>query len=276
VNSEPSVLVTGASTGIGRATALHLADLGMKVYAGVRRDEDAADLEQQGPVIAVRLDVTSSADVDDIAQRIEADGGLDGLVNNAGVYLGGALELMRDDEIESTFAVNVVGLLRVTRACLPMLRERRGRIVNVSSISGLVALPGVSVYAGSKHAVEAISDALRVELSTFGVRVIAVEPGSIDTAIWSKGARRDQASSSQSDAALRALYSPLQHLLEKLNRNPRGIPPTAVATVIGDALTARNPDNRYLVGTDARSLALLRYLPEGLRDRLIGTRVWRD
>jgi len=276
VNSETSVLVTGASTGIGRATALHLADLGMKVYAGVRRDEDAADLEQQGPVIAVRLDVTSSADVDDIAQRIEADGGLDGLVNNAGVYLGGALELMRDDEIESTFAVNVVGLLRVTRACLPMLRERRGRIVNVSSISGLVALPGVSVYAGSKHAVEAISDALRVELSTFGVRVIAVEPGSIDTAIWSKGARRDQASSSQSDAALRALYSPLQHLLEKLNRNPRGIPPTAVATVIGDALTARNPDNRYLVGTDARSLALLRYLPEGLRDRLIGTRVWRD
>jgi len=276
VNSETSVLVTGASTGIGRATALHLADLGMKVYAGVRRDEDAADLEQQGPVIAVRLDVTSSADVDDIAQRIEADGGLDGLVNNAGVYLGGALELMRDDEIESTFAVNVVGLLRVTRACLPMLRERRGRIVNVSSISGLVALPGVSVYAGSKHAVEAISDALRVELSTFGVRVIAVEPGSIDTAIWSKGARRDQASSSHSDAALRELYSPLQHLLEKLNRNPRGIPPTAVATVIGDALTARNPDNRYLVGTDARSLALLRYLPEGLRDRLIGTRVWRD
>ena len=123
---------------------------------------------------------------------------------------------------------------------------------------------------------QAISDALRVELSTFGVRVIAVEPGSIDTEIWSKGARRDQASSSQSDAALRELYSPLQRLLEKLNRNPRGISPTAVATVIGDALTARNPHNRYLVGTDARSLALLRYLPEGLRDRLIGTRVWRD
>ncbi len=273
---ERSVLVTGASTGIGRATALHLADLGFKVYAGVRRDEDATDLEHQGPLTAVRLDVTSAAEVDDIAQRIEADGGLYGLVNNAGVYLGGALELMSDDEIESTFAVNVVGLLRVTRACLPMLRERRGRIVNVSSISGLVALPGVSVYAGSKHAVEAISDALRVELSTFGVRVIAVEPGSIDTEIWTKGAQRDERHRPSSDAALRALYSPLQHLLEKLNRNPRGIPPTAVATVIGDALTARNPDNRYLVGTDARSLALLRYLPEGLRDRLIGTRVWRD
>jgi len=276
VEPERSVLVTGASTGIGRATALHLAELGFKVYAGVRRDEDATDLEHQGPLTAVRLDVTSAAEVTDIARRIEAEGGLYGLVNNAGVYLGGALELMSDAEIESTFAVNVVGLLRVTRACLPMLRERRGRIVNVSSISGLVALPGVSVYAGSKHAVEAISDALRVELSTFGVRVIAVEPGSIDTEIWTKGAQRDEASSTQQDAALRALYKPLQRLLEKLNRNPRGIPPTAVASVIGDALTARNPDNRYLVGTDARSLALLRYLPEGLRDRLIGTRVWRD
>jgi len=276
VEPERSVLVTGASTGIGRATALHLAELGFKVYAGVRRDEDATDLEHQGPLTAVRLDVTSAAEVTDIARRIEAEGGLYGLVNNAGVYLGGALELMSDAEIESTFAVNVVGLLRVTRACLPMLRERRGRIVNVSSISGLVALPGVSVYAGSKHAVEAISDALRVELSTFGVRVIAVEPGSIDTEIWTKGAQRDEASSTQQDAALRALYKPLQRLLEKLNRNPRGIPPTAVASVIGDALTARNPDNRYLVGTDARSLALLRYLPEGLRDRLIGKRVWRD
>ncbi len=276
MDPERSVLVTGASTGIGRATALHLAELGFKVYAGVRRDEDATDLEHQGPLTAVRLDVTSAVEVTDIVHRIEAEGGLYGLVNNAGVYLGGALELMSDTEIESTFAVNVIGLLRVTRACLPMLRERRGRIVNVSSISGLVALPGVSVYAGSKHAVEAISDALRVELSTFGVRVIAVEPGSIDTEIWTKGARRDKASSSQQDAALRALYSPLQRLLEKLNRNPRGIPPTTVATVIGDALTARNPDNRYLVGSDARSLALLRYLPEGLRDRLIGTRVWRD
>lgn len=194
---ERSVLVTGASTGIGRATALHLAGLGFKVYAGIRRDEDATDLEHQAPLTAVRLDVTSALEVNDIAQRIEAEGGLYGLVNNAGVYLGGALELMSDAEIESTFAVNVVGLLRVTRACLPMLREVRGRIVNVSSISGLVALPGVSVYAGSKHAVEAISDALRVELSTFGVRVIAVEPGSIDTEIWTKGARRDKASSSQ-------------------------------------------------------------------------------
>lgn len=272
---EKPVLVTGASSGIGRATALHLAGMGMKVYAGVRRDEDAAALEDQGPVTAVRLDVTSAAEVEAVTGEIAAGGGLYGLVNNAGVYLGGALELMSDEEIESTFAVNVVGLLRVTRACLPMLRRERGRIVNVSSISGLVALPGVSVYAGSKHAVEAISDSLRVELSPFGMRVIAVEPGSIDTEIWRKGASRDRAIMGERDGALREAYEPLQRLLEKLNQNPRGIPPQAVAEVVGEALTARDPDNRYLVGLDARSLALTRYLPEGLRDRMIRKKVWR-
>lgn len=275
MDPEKSVLVTGASSGIGRAAALHLADLGMKVYAGVRREEDARALEADGPVTAVRLDVTSADEVAAVTGRIEAEGGLNGLVNNAGVYLGGALELMSDEEIESTFAVNVVGLLRVTRACLPMLRQGSGRIVNVSSISGLVALPGVSVYAGSKHAVEAISDSLRVELSPFGIRVIAVEPGSIDTEIWRKGVSRDQAARTRGDAGLRKLYEPLQRLLEKLNENPRGIPPEAVAEVVGEALTAPDPDNRYLVGTDARSLALTRYLPEGLRDRLIRKKVWR-
>jgi len=275
LKSNKAVLVTGASTGIGSATALYLAERGMRVYAGVRRTKDGEALEEQGAVIPVRLDVTSAAEIAAVTSQIADEGGLWGLVNNAGVYLGGALELMTDAEIEKSFAVNVVGLLRITRACLPMLRESRGRIVNISSISGLVALPGVSVYAGSKFAVEAISDSLRVELSPFGVRVVAIEPGSIDTEIWRKGAQRDRQAGGSEEAALRKLYAPLQRLLEKLNRDPRGIPAISVAEIIARALAADEPDHRYLVGADARSLALLRYLPDGIRDRLIRKKVWR-
>ena len=275
MKTAKAVLVTGASTGIGSATALLLAERGMRVYAGVRRAEDGEALEQQGAVIPVRLDVTSAADIATVTAQIADEGGLWSLVNNAGIYLGGALELMTDAEIESSFAVNVVGLLRITRACLPMLRESQGRIVNISSISGLVAMPGVSVYAGSKFAVEAISDSLRVELSPFGVRVVAIEPGSIDTEIWRKGAERDQQTGTSAEAGLRRLYAPLQGLLEKLNRDPRGIPAAGVAEIVAKALAADDPDHRYLVGADARSLALLRYLPEGIRDRLIKKKVWR-
>jgi NAD(P)-dependent dehydrogenase (short-subunit alcohol dehydrogenase family) len=274
VSQTRSCLVTGASTGIGRAVALELADRGLTVYGGVRSDADAAALEAMGPVTALRLDVTDGAEVDSALARIGADGPLYGLVNNAGVYFGGALELMTDEEIERTFAVNVTGLLRVTRACLPMLRETAGRIVNVSSISGLVALPGVSVYAGSKHAVEAITDSLRVELHPFGIKVIAVEPGSIDTEIWRKAGARDAARGSRNEELLE-LYEPLQSLLEALNRNPQGIPARRVAEVVCRALLDASPDKRYLVGTDAKALSWLRLLPDALRDRLIRERLRR-
>ena len=271
-----NVLVTGASTGIGRSIALLLAERGMTVFAGVRKDEDAEELTETaaGDLRPLRLDVTSAADVGEVVDEIAAAGGLKALVNNAGVYMGGPLELMSDEEIDATFEVNVLGLLKLTRACLPMLRESLGRIVNISSISGLVALPGVSVYAGSKHAVEAITDSLRVELSPFGVKVVAVEPGSIQTEIWRKGAERDQDRLSNS-VDLRELYEPLVRLLEKLNQNPRGIPPERVAEVVHKAITATDPDNRYIVGADAKSLSLLRWLPDSLRDGAIKRRVWR-
>ncbi len=272
-----SVLVTGASTGIGRSTALMLSERGLTVYAGVRKTRDEADLAEAavGDLRPVRLDVTRPEDITATVCRIEDDGGLGALVNNAGLYFGGPLELMSEEEIRATYDVNVLGLVLLTRACLPMLRESGGRIVNISSISGLVALPGVSVYAGSKFAVEAITESLRVELSPFGIRVIAVEPGSIQTEIWTKGAERDEGRRSES-ASLRKLYAPLVALLEKLNRDPRGIPPERVAEVVLKALTDESPNNRYLVGTDARSLAVLRWLPDALRDSIIKSKVWRD
>jgi NAD(P)-dependent dehydrogenase (short-subunit alcohol dehydrogenase family) len=272
-----SVLVTGASSGIGRATALLLSEAGMVVYAGVRKTTDGESLESSasGDLRPLILDVTSPTDVETAIARIREDGGLSGLVNNAGLYMGGPLELMTDEEIEATYAVNVTGLLRMTRACLPLLRDSGGRIVNISSISGLVALPGVSVYAGSKHAVEAITDSLRVELGVLGLRVIAVEPGSIETEIWRKGAERDE-QRSHHDRQLRQVYEPILTLLEKLNRNPRGIPAERVAEVVKRALTSDDPKNRYAVGADAKSLSILRWLPDPIRDGMIRRKVWRD
>lgn len=275
-----SVLITGCSTGLGRSTALMLAASGWRVFAGVRKPADAKSLraEAEGDLVPLQFDV---AKPDSLAKAVDelrkATGGkLHGLVNNAGVYLGGPLELMKREEIELTFAVNVTGLLAVTQACLPLLRAAEGRIVNISSISGLIAMPGVSVYAGSKHAVEAITDSLRVELHPFGVKVVAVEPGGIKTPIWEKGAQRDQAAADEADTAeLRKAYAPLLKLLHKLNAKPGGLPPDAVAKVVIEALESDRPKNRYLVGKDAKSLALLRRLPDALRDRAIIGKVWR-
>ena len=275
-----NVLITGCSTGLGRSTALMLAASGWRVFAGVRKTADAKSLqaEAEGELVPLQFDV---AKPDSLAQAIETlrketGGELHGLINNAGVYLGGPLELMKPEEIELTFAVNVTGLLAVTRSCLPMLRAAEGRIVNVSSISGLIAMPGVSVYAGSKHAVEAITDALRIELHPFGVKVVAVEPGGIKTPIWDKGAKRDQeAADDAATAELRKAYAPLLKLLHKLNAKPGGLPPEDVAKVVIEALESDRPKNRYLVGKDAKSLALLRRLPDALRDRAIIGKVWR-
>ena len=273
------VLVTGSSTGIGRSTALHLAGRGWHVFAGVRKQADADSLsaEAGGALEPLLLDV---AQEDSIAAALEhirgaGDGTLDALVNNAGVYIGGPLELMEPNQVHQTMAVNVTGLLLLTRACLPLLRASQGRIVNISSISGLIAMPGVSVYAASKHAVEAITDSLRVELSPFGIKVVAVEPGGVKTPIWDKGAQRDEAArENAAKTKLRELYAPLVKLLEKLNAKPGGLPPEALAEVVTEALEASDPKNRYLVGKDAKALKLLTRLPDGLRDRAIAAKIW--
>lgn len=277
---KQNVLVTGASTGLGRSMALRLSASGWRVFAGVRKAADARSVaaEAEGELVPVMLDVAKldsvTAGIEEIAAT--TGGKLHGLINNAGVYLGGPLELMEPGEIKQTFAVNVTGLLFVTRACLPMLRAAQGRIINISSISGLIAMPGVSVYAASKYGVEAITDSLRVELRPFGIKVIAVEPGGIKTPLWEKGARRDAAMPDDADtAAIRKLYEPLVKLLQKLNARPGGLPPEAVAKVAIDALESRRPKHRYLVGADAKSLSLLGRLPDSLRDRAIAAKVWR-
>lgn len=275
-----NVLVTGTSTGIGHSTALELARRGWRVFAGVRKEADGEALkrEAEGEVHIVLLDVADESSIDSAATLLaeQTGGELHGLVNNAGVYLGGPLELMHPAEIRKTLDVNVTGLLLLTRACLPLLRAAEGRIVNISSISGLIAMPGVSVYAASKHAVEAVTDALRVELQPFGIKVVAVEPGGVKTPIWDKGAKRDAAArEDRGTAETRALYAPIVRLLEKLNAKPGGLPPEALAEVVTEALESAKPKNRYLVGKDAKALKMLTRLPDGLRDKAIAAKIWR-
>jgi NAD(P)-dependent dehydrogenase (short-subunit alcohol dehydrogenase family) len=275
-----SVLITGTSSGIGRKSALSLAASGWRVFAGVRKAADGKSLmaEAEGEIIPLMLDVARQDSVSSGIERLasETGGELHGLVNNAGVYLPGPLELVSPAEIEQSIAVNLTGLLFVTRACMPLLRAARGRIVNISSISGLIALPGISVYAGTKHAVEAITKSLRVELLPFGIKVIAIEPGAVETPLWAKGATRD-AKLAQDPAGqeIRELYAPLVKLLQKLNAQPVGVTPETVARTVARALESSRPKDHYLIGKDARMLALLERLPDALRDRAIARVTWR-
>lgn len=259
----PAVLVTGASSGIGEATARRLSRGGWRVLAGVRREEDAERLREQGlePVI---LDVTDGEHV----ARLDVGDELAGLVNNAGVALAAPLEFVPIDELRRQLEINVIGQVAVTQRCLPALRRGRGRVVLVGSIAGKSALPFLGPYAASKFALEAIADSLRVELARWGMHVSIVEPGSIKTPIWTKGAERAQAlRTPQVDELYGAAIEKFRKIA--LQRGLNGIDADEVAKVVEHALTASRPKPRYLVGRDARTRARLQWLPTRLRDRMI-------
>ena len=262
-------LVTGASTGIGRATALHLASLGYEVLAGVRRAPDAPQGTE--PLL---LDVTSEHDVNAAAHRIGDT--LDALVNNAGIAITGPVEVIPVEEWRRQMDVNLLGQVAVTRALIPALLQARGRIVNMSSIGGRVAGPLFGPYAASKFALEAMTDALRREIEPHGVRVVSVEPGGIATPIWGKGLEAaGSAMSGMSDGA-RARYSPVIAAVSKQARRQaeHGLPPEDVAAVVGRALTAPRPRTRYVVGREARVQAMLaRVLPDRAFDALVARRL---
>jgi NAD(P)-dependent dehydrogenase (short-subunit alcohol dehydrogenase family) len=243
-------LVTGASSGIGQACAARLARNGWRVLAGVRREGTAPQGTEE-----VILDVTDPP-------QLQLDR-LDGLVNNAGVAVAGPLEFLPAEELRRQLEVNVVGQLRMVQLVLPALREAQGRIVNIGSISGRSALPFLGAYAMSKFALEAMTDALRVELRPWGVRVAIVEPGTIKTPMWTRE-RPDPP-----PEALTLYGERLAAFREfALKRSAGGAPPEAVAKVVEQALTADRPSARYLVGRDARLRAGVERLPNRIRDRV--------
>jgi NAD(P)-dependent dehydrogenase (short-subunit alcohol dehydrogenase family) len=266
-----TVLVTGASSGIGEAAALHLRELGFDAVAAVRKDEDARRLAARG-LRTLKIDVT---DVDSIAAARDelGDGPLAGLVNNAGIAVAAPLEFLPLDQLRHQLEVNLIGQLAVTQRFLPALRAARGRIVNVSSIGGRVALPLVGAYHASKFALEAISDTLRRELLSQGVDVIVIEPGGVKTPIWRKGDELAAELTADLSPEGRRLYGNLIAGIRKQTTKiatETGIEPRVVAEAIGHALTAKRPRARYLVGRDAKVRApAAAVLPDRLMDRIV-------
>jgi NAD(P)-dependent dehydrogenase (short-subunit alcohol dehydrogenase family) len=273
-----TVLITGASSGIGRATALRLAASGWRVLAGVRDATAGERLVAEAPagrLTALILDVTDPAQIERARLAVEQpaaggpEGALDALINNAGIGIGGPLELLSTEDLRRQFEVNVFGQLAVTRELLPALRRAAGRVVFVSSIGGRVAMAFTAPYAASKHAIEAFADALRVELHTSGVQVALIEPGSVATPIWDKS--RAEAAGLSIPPSLAAQYGHVPAALDRVLRDTarRGVPPEQVAETIERALGAPRMRARYVVGRDARAMLLAkRLLPAHAFDRL--------
>lgn len=274
---EGTIVITGASSGIGAACARYLDELGFTVWAGVRTKEDGDALVRlaSARLRVLMLDVTDPASVAAAGRTLtEAipEAGLAGLVNNAGISVAGPLELLPLADVRMQFEVNAIGALAVTQTLLPLLRRARGRIVNISSIAGLAATPFLGAYCGSKFALEAMSDALRLELAPWGIAVSLVEPGAIQSQIWQRAAMSATRTLRGVAPESLALYEqPLARMQEVMAAAAaRAIPAEAVARVVARALTASGPRPRYLVGKDARFRAALKWLlPDRVQDRLL-------
>ena len=270
------VLITGCSTGIGRATALHLDNRGFRVFAGVRKQEDGEKLaaDASGGLIPLIVDVADDDSVAACARQlsVECPGGLAGLVNNAGISVYGPMETVPIDELRRQLEVNVVGQVAMTQANLPLLRKAKGRIVFISSVAGRThSMPFFGPYAASKWAIEAIGDALRVELAAWGIKVAIIEPGAIESAIWAKGFEEFDEVVERMSSETRPTYEPAMKqglkIFQMLVRHGR--PGTVVAKKIEHALTARRPRTRYVIGPDARFQVSGNFMPDRLRDKVM-------
>src|SRR5215203_823326 len=270
-----SVLVTGASTGIGRATALRLDADGWRVFAGTRDPADGESLRAAASdrLLPVTLDVTEPEQIAAAAELIgrEAEGGLGGLVNNADVAIPGPLETIPLEDFRRQIEVNLTAYVAVAQAMLPSIRRAEGRLVFLSSIGGRVAFPFGGPYHASKFATEAIGDVFRQELRPWGIKVAIIEPGSIDTPIWDRGQRKSaeiEAKAPRTNLLYGAAIEKFRKVIE--DTAERGIPPEKVANAIAHALESNRPKSRYLVGLDAKVQARLKPLiPTSLFDKIV-------
>jgi NAD(P)-dependent dehydrogenase (short-subunit alcohol dehydrogenase family) len=272
-----AVLVTGSSSGIGQACVLRLDRLGFRVFAAVRREADGQALASKAsPALTpVICDVTDAAAITAARQAVEAavgEAGLAGLVNNAGIAIAGPLEILPLEEFRRQLEVNVTGQLAVTQAFLPLLRRARGRIVMMGSISGRLATPFIGAYSLSKFALEAMTDALRLELAAWGIEVSIIEPGSIATPIWEKSRKHSGEIARGIAPGRRELYHRHYEAMRAAAQQAAdsGIAAAEVARVVEHALVAAKPKTRYLVGKDARLRGrLAKFIPDRLLDRMV-------
>ncbi|KAG2495016.1 hypothetical protein HYH03_006949 [Edaphochlamys debaryana] len=298
-----AVLITGTSTGIGKTTALYLARKGWQVFAGVRRSADgealvaeaeAMDADEEGDVpyepgcvVPLQLDVTNSASTAGAVGMLKAklgDRNLSGLVNNAGKGVFLPLEIMPPDVFDDVMAVNVTGVVRVTQAALPLLRKSRpdqqpGRIVNIGSYAGSIALPLFGAYAASKFALEALSDTMRYELGPrWGIRTSLIKASGVRTPIWDKslGASR-QFMAVLEEPALQPYNSMCEEIMDLAQQaDENGISPEEVAETVAHALSSPSPQTRYLIGNGAwLQMTARRLLPDWVWDKLLLTKLRR-
>lgn len=277
IDDVKTVLVTGASTGIGAACALHLDRLGFLVFAGVRKERDGEALKERSShrLFPVLLDVTDDASIKNVREILSAhvgNHGLYGLVNNAGIAVAAPLEAVPIPDLRRQLEVNVIGQVAVIQAFLPLIRRARGRIINMGSIAGRAAMPLMGPYAASKFALEAITDALRLEVQQWGIQVSIIEPGAIATPIWEKSGKQAAALEASTRSELLELYRELVIGVKKVvtRAAERAIPAENVACVVETALTEAKPKTRYLVGTDAKLRALMvKLLPDRLSDKVL-------
>lgn len=272
-----SFVITGASTGIGRSAALQLDRLGHRVFAGVRRagDGDALRASASARLTPIALDVGHADQIASAARAVEealAGAPLDGLVNNAGIALGGPLEFVDIAVLRHQLEVNVVGLVAITQALLPLVRRGPGRIVNLGSMGGRVALPFMGPYCASKFAVEAVTDALRMELGPWGIQVSVVEPSPVQSAIWDKAQAQYRELMAALPARAHELYGPyFDRVMRGVADSVRSaVPTSATDRAIEHALLAPRPRTRYVVGPAARLAVAMRWLlPDRLLDRAL-------
>jgi NAD(P)-dependent dehydrogenase (short-subunit alcohol dehydrogenase family) len=279
-----TIVITGASTGIGEACALYLDSRGFKVLAGVRKSEDGDRLREaaSNDLTPILIDVTrchSIAVASEEVHRQVGETGLHGLVNNAGVSVNAPLEFLSLDDLRMQLEVNLIGQVAVTQALLPLLRRAKGRVVNVGSISGRVASPMFGPYCMSKFGLSAFSDSLRRELRPWGIKVSLVEPGAVATPIWQKSFNRFEDTVKKLPERAHELYGPSMAALRKAaeDMSDAAIPVEEVTKVVASALTVANPRTRYLVGPDAKLMARISWLlPDKILDWLLLKRLGLD
>ena len=265
MNNQPSVLVTGASTGIGLAISQYLASKGMHVFAGARKQKALENLAKNPNVTPLKLDVTNIEDIKQAKKIIEEKAaGLFGLVNNAGIGNGGPLMDVSVEDLRAQFEVNLFGVHQITQAVFPLLLKAKGRIVMMSSDSGFFATPFFGPYCSSKFALEGYADSLRREITPYGVKVIIIEPGRVTTPIWDKGEKYlNKYADSLFAVEARAIG---EYAIRK--GKTTGLAPLEVAKTVYQVLTIPNPKLRYIVARNKFEYQMMKLLPASYVDKL--------
>lgn len=268
-----SILITGTSTGIGKACALLLAQKGFNVFACVRKETDGEALikEATGRLTPIYLDVSESEAIKKAVKTVsKATGGeLFGLVNNAGICLATPVELTPIDELRQSLEVNIIGAIAMTKAFLPLLKKGKGRIVNMGSVFGLCSIPCRGSYAASKSAMEAFTDCMRLEFKPYGITVSIIEPGGIQTEIWRKDDEQRDKIYSDCDPGTYKLYKPLIASVNRRIHSTPFLPAEAVAKKVSHIFRSKKPKARYIVGMDTRIMHFVERFPTVIRDIII-------